>query len=709
MNTQLKIKSFRVFDENGVTFEFKPITILTGTNSSGKSSAVKAAFLLNSFLSQIKKASDKGAKIEIDKYKLDFSQYPNNLLGRFDKIVNSSSKTKTITIEYSTYSLMLSKHLNVQLVFSADTNDELNNGYLQSLAISSEDGVIYSSERNGETYCNLNILRNDFSIFVLAEWLIHQYTSLSSEYEFNHDSELTEEDFKKISHAYIDELKSFGKKRVIDILRYVRTSSHKKSIADDLELNVDKLSTIDKIEEKKSIFSIPVLEELSKVNKADIAGYIDNSFLKDASKELIFASHKVITSFLDSSAETISDFFVEYETNYLQHVVCRGLPFLIPGGTVRMLKSIEMELRLNYLFSYPSSASFIFSLDDNEKVEEVDNQAKIKAWEEKPLSFEMLYELIMSWNRIYSPEKTPAYVDEESMQMFSDRKVYHHSYLLLSKFAESIVEEAVCPTWSGNMSYVSSSRAKVNRLYTLDDNDDFTQLLRRYFEYKRLYLSNQEYKSTYEKSGYKVDSFMNKWIEKFGIGQRLSLCIDEEGLGVQIRLHKAADDKGNLLADEGYGITQLVSILLQIETAILSAKGVKINRFYGLEYLDGYDSYKFHYEVNTIAIEEPEIHLHPAYQSLLADMFVEAYQKYNIHFIIETHSEYLIRKTQVLVANMGYSSNKEAEEKCPIQTLYIPIRPNRPYPLGYRKDGKFKEDFGTGFYDESSNLAFEIL
>ena len=32
MNTKLTIKNFRVFDENGVTVDLKPITVLTGCN-----------------------------------------------------------------------------------------------------------------------------------------------------------------------------------------------------------------------------------------------------------------------------------------------------------------------------------------------------------------------------------------------------------------------------------------------------------------------------------------------------------------------------------------------------------------------------------------------------------------------------------------------------------------------------------------------------
>ena len=59
MNTKLTIKNFRVFDENGVTIDLSPITILTGCNSSGKSSIVKAVILLDSFLKQVKEMDSK--------------------------------------------------------------------------------------------------------------------------------------------------------------------------------------------------------------------------------------------------------------------------------------------------------------------------------------------------------------------------------------------------------------------------------------------------------------------------------------------------------------------------------------------------------------------------------------------------------------------------------------------------------------------------
>ena len=111
---------------------------------------------------------------------------------------------------------------------------------------------------------------------------------------------------------------------------------------------------------------------------------------------------------------------------------------------------------------------------------------------------------------------------------------------------------------------------------------------------------------------------------------------------------------------------------------------------------------------HTIVIEEPEIHLHPNYQSLLADMFLEAYQKYNIHFIIETHSEYLIRKTQVIVAESQYGNEEELRNNNPFKVYYISQQKGAD-ELKFRRDGKFSNEFGTGFFDEASNLIFKIL
>ena len=113
MNTKLTIKNFRVFDENGVTVDLKPITVLTGCNSSGKSSVVKAALMLNDVWRQLKPIVKGEQRISVCgiyfttypsiSASIDFTTYPNNLLGRFDKVLHNSKNGK-ITFEYTIYS-----------------------------------------------------------------------------------------------------------------------------------------------------------------------------------------------------------------------------------------------------------------------------------------------------------------------------------------------------------------------------------------------------------------------------------------------------------------------------------------------------------------------------------------------------------------------------------------------------------------------------
>lgn len=59
---------------------------------------------------------------------------------------------------------------------------------------------------------------------------------------------------------------------------------------------------------------------------------------------------------------------------------------------------------------------------------------------------------------------------------------------------------------------------------------------------------------------------------------------------------------------------------------------------------------------STILLEEPEIHLHPLAQSVLAELFVEVAQKRHVQFIVETHSEHLFRRMQTLIAREDLST-----------------------------------------------------
>ena len=716
MKTTLNIKNFRVFDENGATFELNPITILTGSNSSGKSSVVKAVFLLNSFLSQIKKAIENDDPIAIDKYKLDFTTCPNNLLGRFDKVVHDGSQSKTITFEYTVHSLMLSKDVNVQLIFSDDENDELNNAYLESITMSTSGGIFYHSAKGETAYCNLNIIKEDCIAFLLTEYATHYYCGVESNYEFEGD--ITKDEYEKTIKEIIEYLRSVDKPRRDDIFRYVRTAKRQKSLIREIDAEP---FVIEQLQGKKSIFSIPVIDKLATLPKSEVEAYVIKECADGAAEDLAFATHKVLKDFMESDYDNFADYFADFEVRAFEKSVVK--PSSLSRKNVGLLQANMLTLEQNYLTINPHNMKDAISYDivDGQFVEikkdDTKRQTEIKDWENRTLSFSILYEVVMAWNKKVAKEGKGYYEYVEASQLNPWGNYYHVAYKLLTRFAEALVQEVACPDWCGNMSYVSSARASVSRIYTLDNKDDFSMLLQNYFEKKRLYREYKNGHSFIGKREYEEDSFMNRWIEKFEIGKAISLHIDKEGLGVQIRLHKADGDEGRILADEGYGITQLVSILLQIETAILAAKGEKVNRYWRLPNLDKYDENVFHYEINTIAIEEPEIHLHPKYQSLLADMFLEAYEKYNIHFIIETHSEYLIRKAQLLAAKIVPLEDKTNipifyEKGVDSISIFYVDSNNKDKPanrINICSDGYLDDSFGEGFYDEATRLSRRLI
>ena len=84
------------------------------------------------------------------------------------------------------------------------------------------------------------------------------------------------------------------------------------------------------------------------------------------------------------------------------------------------------------------------------------------------------------------------------------------------------------------------------------------------------------------------------------------------------------------------------------------------------------------------------------------------YKKYGFSFIVETHSEYMVRRSQVIVAKEAYKDEEELKEKCPFKVYYFPSN-DQPYEMLYRTDGNFSNEFGKGFYDEANNLLFEII
>ena len=198
------------------------------------------------------------------------------------------------------------------------------------------------------------------------------------------------------------------------------------------------------------------------------------------------------------------------------------------------------------------------------------------------------------------------------------------------------------------------------------------------------------------KSGTEIYRFIRQWMKNFEIGSSFRI-VPVEGEAYQVKI---IDFDGSIvnLADKGMGSIQMMVLLLKLAT-IMQKYNLHLN-----------NSGKENSIRPTIIIEEPEQNLHPKMQSLLADLFLLMSKKYNCSFIVETHSEYIIRKTQILVKREKFNE-EELSKYNHFCVYYFESAPKRQpyYKMEYRTDGCFANDFGDGFFDEAENLAFEIL
>ncbi len=134
-------------------------------------------------------------------------------------------------------------------------------------------------------------------------------------------------------------------------------------------------------------------------------------------------------------------------------------------------------------------------------------------------------------------------------------------------------------------------------------------------------------------------------------------------------------------------------------------KSIIISTVYRASQSFDYKFSKDGFSESLLTVEEPEANLHPAFQSKLADFFIDAYNTFNIKFIVETHSEYLVRKLQYLTAKGDLKINDTV-----IYYFHhsdrIPEGKKQVYKINIDNRGRLTENFGEGFFDVAGELEF---
>ena len=199
-----------------------------------------------------------------------------------------------------------------------------------------------------------------------------------------------------------------------------------------------------------------------------------------------------------------------------------------------------------------------------------------------------------------------------------------------------------------------------------------------------------------------ADKFLRHWLKEFGIGEQVIVtAVEDTGYTIMV----VVDDRMEpvSLADLGFGPGQLLAILMQTATVVqiletqASMRGNK------------------HFAPALVLIEEPEANLHPKLQSRLAEMFLQLANEFRLSVIIETHSEYMLRKMQILVATEQYATEdiilhyldrtRSTDINGKADVVHFDMNNRR---ISIMPDGKLSEAFGPGFFDEAGEEALAL-
>ena len=121
----------------------------------------------------------------------------------------------------------------------------------------------------------------------------------------------------------------------------------------------------------------------------------------------------------------------------------------------------------------------------------------------------------------------------------------------------------------------------------------------------------------------------------------------------------------------------------------------------------------FSSEPRMIAIEQPELHLHPAVQAELGDLFIDcALGNFKNFFLLETHSEHLILRVlrRIRECSEGEMEDPNSPQIKPddVQLIYVESAKGGTvfYNLPVTKEGDFAENVPGGFFAERAKELF---
>ena len=168
------------------------------------------------------------------------------------------------------------------------------------------------------------------------------------------------------------------------------------------------------------------------------------------------------------------------------------------------------------------------------------------------------------------------------------------------------------------------------------------------------------------------------WLQYLGVADGVE-SRDRGKFGHELTVQIAGTQRSHDLTHVGVGVSQVLPILV---ASLLSEPDT------------------------TLIFEQPELHLHPKIQTLLADFFLSITQL-DKQCVLETHSEYLINRIRFRVAAAAVDQNPWVEAV----KMYFVERPPEGSTFQEVKINEYGAvvDWPDGFFDQSQQEAEAIL
>lgn len=290
-----------------------------------------------------------------------------------------------------------------------------------------------------------------------------------------------------------------------------------------------------------------------------------------------------------------------------------------------LLPELEYQFsERNYMVNNDILSGFV-----NPIIEDLQNKTKCriadKTWQDfitRILRIQSKNELLEQLRQYKASAKIRQYfegvdIEDELLNSINDRIQFILLPYVIKKVNQSI------HSYIENLYYIKPIRANANRYYRIQgigvkqvdpDGSNLPMILYNLPEKRR--------------------NRFSRWCkDQLGI----SFSVKETEGHISLMVNTGGDYEINI-ADSGYGYSQVLPIILQIWLLIENNKET---------HFDITSSY-------TILIEQPELHLHPAFQAKLAEMFVSFINSLkeknsNVNIIFETHSDVIVNRLGTLV------------------------------------------------------------